>query len=405
MKTLYIAYFGALKHLSHSQILPYLRQLASAGIDVTLLSFEERGGEAAHERNAVDSLQVELRAAGIDWRWLRYHKRPSMPATAYDIAVGTTFAAYLVLRKGISVVHARAHVPGVMALVLQALLGVKIVFDLRGLMAEEYVESGRWRLGSVAYRATKWVERMLFRRADVIVMLTRRALVALREQSAELRQSTAHIEVIPCCVDLAKYESTQRGPLRSALGLDGKVAMVYAGSLGGWYLSEELVRLFRIGRSVVDNLHFLVLTQSPHEPLRKVFSEEGMPRESFAIRTVPPKEMPEYLATADFGVHFIRPGLSMIANSPTKFGEYLASGLPILTNAGIGDSDELIGTERVGVLVESFDPASYEQAVRSMQRLLGETTVRARCREVAERRLSLRTVGRRGYLSVYGRLG
>ena len=42
MKTLYIAYFGALKHLSHSQILPYLRELAAAGVDVTLLSFEER---------------------------------------------------------------------------------------------------------------------------------------------------------------------------------------------------------------------------------------------------------------------------------------------------------------------------------------------------------------------------
>ena len=32
----------------------------------------------------------------------------------------------------------------------------------------------------------------------------------------------------------------------------------------------------------------------------------------------------------------------MIANSPTKFAEYLASGLPILTNTGIGDSDEIL---------------------------------------------------------------
>jgi hypothetical protein len=45
MKTLYIAYFGALKHLSHSQIIPYLRELADAGVDVTLLSFEERAAD------------------------------------------------------------------------------------------------------------------------------------------------------------------------------------------------------------------------------------------------------------------------------------------------------------------------------------------------------------------------
>ena len=66
------------------------------------------------------------------------------------------------LRKGIDVVHARGHVPGLMGLALERLLGVKLLFDLRGLMAEEYVEAGRWRRDGVAFRATKWVEEKLF---------------------------------------------------------------------------------------------------------------------------------------------------------------------------------------------------------------------------------------------------
>jgi hypothetical protein len=64
-----------------------------------------------------------LRASGIDWHWLRYHKRPSIPATAFDVAVGTAYAAYLVLRKKADVVHARGQVPGLMALMLERVLG------------------------------------------------------------------------------------------------------------------------------------------------------------------------------------------------------------------------------------------------------------------------------------------
>src|SRR5262249_18772830 len=117
------------------------------------------------------------------------------------------------------------------------------------------------------------------------------------------------------------------------------------------------------------------------------------------------EEMPAHLSSADLGVHLIRPGFSMVANSPTKFGEYLACGLPIMTNRGIGDCDELITDERVGVVIERLDPEGYREAWNTMERLLQDTECRARCRAVAERRFSLRKVGREGYLRVYRGLG
>jgi glycosyltransferase involved in cell wall biosynthesis len=404
VKTLYIAYFGALKHLSHSQILPYLRQLAAAGIDVTLLSFEEESGDPSRERQQIDELRQELAAAGIDWRWLRYHKRPSMPATAFDVAVGTVYGAYLVLRKRIDVVHARGHIPGVMGLALERLPGVKLLFDLRGLMAEEYVEAGRWPAGGLAFRMVKWVEEKLFERADAVVMLTRAAATTLRQRSPRLGRSGAHVEVIPCCVDLDKFGRPAES-FRGRLGLEGKTVMVYVGSTGGWYMSEELARLFRVGRARWPELHFLVLTQSPHAEMRALLEAEGLPQGSFTIATASPKQMPSYLAAADFGVHFIRPGLSMIANSPTKFAEYLASGLPILTNAGIGDSDQILQDERVGVIVDEFSPAAYARALAAMHELRADATLSDRCREVARRRFDLQTVGGGGYGRVYRALG
>ena len=114
--------------------------------------------------------------------------------------------------------------------------------------------------------------------------------------------------------------------------------------------------------------------------------------------------MPGYLAAADFGVHFIRPGICMIANSPTKFAEYLASGLPILTNAGIGDSDEILQQENVGVTVDGFEPAAYSRRWPP-SRACCWTRSGTACRAAAERRFSLHTVGGGGYSRVYRALG
>src|SRR5438270_4373767 len=101
LKTLYISYFGMTKHLSHSQVIPYLQGLTAAGIDVTLLSFEEKLAPPAREHEAIAKVGQILAASKIRWKWLRYHKRPSLPATAYDVAVGTLYAAWLVLRNRI----------------------------------------------------------------------------------------------------------------------------------------------------------------------------------------------------------------------------------------------------------------------------------------------------------------
>jgi hypothetical protein len=83
-QVLFISYNGMLDPLGQTQVLPYLRELAKKGVQFTLLSFEkphafEPAGVAKSE-----ALRDELQTQGIDWHWLRYHRRPSLPATIYD---------------------------------------------------------------------------------------------------------------------------------------------------------------------------------------------------------------------------------------------------------------------------------------------------------------------------------
>jgi len=406
LRTIYISYFGATKHLCQTQVLPYLKELAREGIDVTLLSFEEPLEDREHEQREIARLRGELVAAGIDWHPLRYHKRPSLPAKIYDVVIGTIYAAHLARKKGIHVVHARNHIPAVMALALQAVLPIKLLFDMRGVMAEEYVDAGLWKQGGLPYRLTKWVESTVFRRADAIVMLTHRIERVLRASSPDLGATAAPIEIIPCCVELDRYRGLDRAAVRRRLGLANQTVMVYSGSLGGWYLTQEMADLFAAGRALIDRLHFLVLTQSPKGIIAEALQRRGIPERCYTILTVPPDAMPEHLAAADFGISLIRPCYSKLSSCPTKIGEYLASGLPILSSAGIGDIDELVQQEGVGVLIERFDAPSYRRALEEMRTLLGNgPAIQSRCRGAAEHYFSMDRVGREGYLRVYRHLG
>ena len=48
-----------------------------------------------------------------------------------------------------------------------------------------------------------------------------------------------------------------------------------------------------------------------------------------------PGEVPRYLKAADVAISFIKPCYSKQSSSPTKIAEYLASGLPVVCNAGL----------------------------------------------------------------------
>ena len=75
--------------------------------------------------------------------------------------------------------------------------GVRLLFDCRGLLGDEYADFGHWRAGSLQYRLVKRAERLLFARADGVVTLTNRLREWLRERA--LLGARVQTAVIPCC--------------------------------------------------------------------------------------------------------------------------------------------------------------------------------------------------------------
>jgi glycosyltransferase involved in cell wall biosynthesis len=400
---LYLCYQSLLEPLTQTQVVAYLEGLARSGYRLVLLTFEPRPltpGEAQDWRG-------RLAAKGIAWHWRRYHKRPTVPATSLDILVGILTGLWLIRHYRVRMVHARVHVPGVMALALRLLTRVKFLFDVRGLMAEEYADAGAWRANGTLFRATKKVERALVRAADGLVVLTYRGEKLLRNwYRRELRRKP--LVVIPCCVDFRAFPVRRDrtggpGPGR------GAPTVAYVGKLGGWYLTREMTDFVAEAARVVPGLAWQVWTQSDPAPLRAAAREAGLGEEILNVGRLPPERVARELARTDAGLSFIKPCLSKVASSATKVGEYLAAGLPVVATAGIGDTDELLtepvpGGKPVGVLVHRFTPDAYREAAVQLGRLLADPDTPARCREAAERHFHLERVGWARYRRLYRQL-
>jgi len=388
--------------LVQTQVLPYLRELIRGGIGVHLLTFEPRGNRA-WGKGAREEWRARLESQGIQWRSLEYHKRPSLPATLYDIAAGALTAVRLVRREEIDVMHARGYVPAAMGALAKWRAGGKLIFDIRGFMAEEYVDAGVWPEGGLLYRLTKMAEKRLLRASDGFVVLTEKARKTLFPPDGERRP----VEVIPCCVDAERFrafDEESRDDLRRKLNLEGRRVIIYVGALGGWYLTDEMAELMAIARCKDASTFSMVLTQSPPEMVIRRLSALGMSESDYLVRKVAPEDVPRYLKAADFAVLLIKPCYSKISSSPTKIAEYLASGLPVISNAGIGDLDDLIAEDNVGALLDAFNWESYEQALEKMGRLLLDQGVAERCRESARKRFDLASVGGARYRRLYRRM-
>jgi len=402
-QVLYISYNGMLDPLGQSQVIPYLKELSKLGVRFTLLSYERAQAYSAEGEQRCRVLKKELSQFNIEWHRLRYHQRPSMPATAFDVAAGIHFASRLIKRGKIELVHARAHIPAVIALALKRRFGIKMIFDVRGLMAEEYVDAGHWRANGVASRLTKRTESRVLRATDGIVTLTD---VLWTEMSTwpDLQARAVVHETIPCCIDQNQFHfnAEARNARRNQLNVSDRLVLVYSGSVGGWYMTDEMAAMFATLKRHRGEAFFLWLTMGPAQVVESAMRKSGIEPTDYAVRNVQPCEVPSFLSASDVGIAFYRPGISRLGTSPVKVSEYLSCGLPVIVNADIGDSDRVIEQENVGVLVRDFNEGEYARAAATIFHLLDHPEeTRRHMQSVAERLFDLKSVGVERYARLY----
>jgi len=389
-RVLYISYNSLIEPLGPTQILPYVIALADI-FDLTVLSFDKPVRNAEDDARDTVATAALLSERGVAWLRLRYHSRPSVPATAFDVASGVWRVLREHRRRPFDLAHARGYVPAAIACAVKQWTGIPFLFDIRGLQAEEYVDAGLWEQTSVPFHLTKYVEQWILREADGINTLTE-AVRPILCGFPGLRQRPVlpPWTVIPACVDLEyfKFDPAARRRTRTRLGVGERPVLVYAGSVGTWYQLPEMLDFYAAARERWPGLFFLSLVNRSPEVVVSALKERGVAEHDYAVVWARHEEMPAYLSASDAAIAFIRPSVSKQSSMPTKYGEYLSCGLPFAATSGVGDVDALLFGSTAGVLVAAHSPEAHEKAADQL-RALAESGDRAGRRAVAEREFSV----------------
>ena len=358
MNILFITWDGPQVSYLEGLFIPIFKTLKPAGIHVHVLQFTW-GNPKKVERS-----RIACQDAGCGYEMVSVIRNPAALGSFLSAIIGHRRIRRIIKQHKIDVVMPRSTLPALSSLL--ALRGRKerLVFDADGLPLDERVEFSGLSNTSVIYRFLRDIEAQTVRRSDSV--LTR-----------SLKGSEILIARAGAGVNPNKFISFNNGRdtnlfsvksdihsniVKNELGImENSELVIYVGSVGGKYLLCDMLKLFFYIKDLSKDAHFLILT-GDIESAKKEISVMQVETESITVMTVDPDNVSRYTAAADLGLSLIQPSYSMQAVSVLKIGEYLLSGVPVISTAGVGDSSETCS--KAGFVIDNVDDFSLKQAAK-----------------------------------------
>lgn len=368
---LYISYDGMTDPLGQSQVLPYIIGLSKKGFSFTLISCEKTDRFEIH-KSTIESI---CRENHIDWQPLIYHKSPPILSTIYDIWKIQTLAYSLHTKYNYQIIHCRGYISALIGLAMKRKFQTPFIFDMRGFWADEKVDAKAWNLNNFIYKSIY----KFFKQKEQDFLLNANASVCLTYKGKEeilswnyMQEVEDNISVIPCCVDIDLFQpetitEAVQSTWREKLGITkDDYILSYIGSIGTWYMLDEMLDFFVEFLKYKPRAKFLFITHDEHDRIRDAATKRNID-EYILIQPAQRKEVPRLISLSQASIFFIRPTYSKMASSPTKQGEIMALNIPIICNAGVGDTDNIVLKYNAGYIVNSFDNKAYADAIKKME--------------------------------------
>ena len=373
VQILYLTYDGLTSLIGQSQVWPYLKGLSAAGHQFDVISFEHR---ERFERIG-NAVARDVAGSAINWHPCAFRSRPPILAKLLDQREMIATAGRLAASDRFDVVHARSYVAADAALKLKQRFGLPFIFDMRGFWVDERREGGRWRRSNPLYRRIyqqwKAKERAFAAQSDHIVVLTKAARSVVEGWDDYRGQP---VTVIPCCIDhtaFALRAPGRRKMARARLGIsETAIVLVYLGSIGTIYLLKDMLRFFSRLRRARPGSKFLFIGWLEREEVLATAraADIEIDTDDIIIQPSEHSEVPFWLAAADVAVALRKPSFSSLGASPTKLGEYLACGLPVVVNDGVGDVGEIVEQLDAGAVLSTMSEREMDDVVSRLDDIL-----------------------------------
>lgn len=347
-----------------SQVLPYVERMATMGVHPTLHSFERNPPELA-------TIARLASTPGVAWRPHTFGGGGAIGGVR-RVVVG---AAAI---RSSRLVHARSDLPAASAL----LAGPdRWLWDVRSFWIDQRLALGMTRPGSAPERTLRRIEAAAARSCSAITTLTAAAIPELARRHGTAVADKA--SVVSTCVDLNRFVQS---PMP-----DGPVRVLLSGSFNPLYDVDAMLRFNEQLQSLRRGTGFTLL--------RPEATPWDLPVQAAGgdLSTSTFEAMPDHVASHHAGLAICRTDhpAALAAAMPTKIGEFLACGRPVVANASLGDVGALLGGSGAGVVLRGTTDADLAHAVRELLELIEDPATPERCRAVAQANFDLGAAVRR----------
>ncbi|MBL0043478.1 MAG: hypothetical protein IPP33_03370 [Flavobacteriales bacterium] len=232
-------------------------------------------------------------------------------------------------------------------------LAKRVCFDGRGAYAAEWEE---YRIidDDTLIAQIRPLEQEAVSKSDFRIAVSN-ALVAHWGERYSYK-SSEHV-VIPCTLG-RDLDRNRRSELPFPRAENDVIRLVYSGSTAGWQSFDLLEKLLVPLFDSRADVHVLFLSKrDPHnEALERKYPGR------VEIKWLDHARVQLALSECDYGIMVRERTITNQVASPTKFAEYLSSGLRIITNEGLGDLSALVQEHDLGlVLTDTLSVATIQK--------------------------------------------
>ncbi len=369
--SIFITNNGLSDHIGVAQVLPYLQGLARNGHDITVISVEDPAKWAVTPPAPLSS-DIDPTCKGA-LRFSPVFRRAGLVGRAQRFFVPMQMRRRLrqiMTARPIDLIHCRAYMPLGPSLAAAKDHGAALIADVRGFWVDQRIEGGAWSPRHPLDRAKivyfRKLEARAYREAHQIVTLTQDAKEVIK---AKPSYGGGEITVVPCSVDQGAFDISPvaRTRVRSELGIpESALVVCYLGSSSGVYRMDIVNRVYDAARRLVPEARLLLMGNHQSADHARAAAAHGVALEESEIitRKVPHAEVPDYLNASDIGLSFQVSTPSSLGVSATKVGEYMACGLPVASNHGVGDIERIVQDGQFGAVLQNDSQDEVERVAR-----------------------------------------
>ena len=368
-KVFFITYDGLRDPLGQSQILPYIRLISKNVKYIHIISFEKKGQEK-HEKVILPK----------NVGWTKCNFSPGgIFSKLIDLISMITKSYFLCKKYKFNILHARSYPSMHVVYLLKKIFKFKSIFDTRGFWVDDRIEGNIWPqkrfLYRLLYKYYKFLEKKFIIETDVLIVLTKKAKQEIVKVSDKIKKKTF---LIPCCADYNHFKPIKpslKKKIKKDLNIQSKsIVISYLGSIGSVYLFDQMIIFFDeiIKQNKKKKFIFLIITKYDSKSLLKKIVNLGYKSLVQNIRIVSASraQVPKFLGISDLMLTFRMSSYSQIAASPTKITEAFSMGIPIISNKGIGDVDEIIKKFNAGLTFNINSQKNFKETASKISHIL-----------------------------------